>query len=271
MPLRGFIDTIALIETGAEPATLKRDFVGDVRMLRLDKLLSSRGYCTRSHARTFLKDHDVRENGVRIFKEDQRVDGDAITIEGEKADPERICVMLNKPVGIVCSHDDGEGELVYDLLPERWMQRNPTVTSVGRLDKETSGLLIITDDGSLVHRLTSPKKHVEKVYRVGLAAPLNGTEGARFASGTMMLESDPKPLLPAKLEVISEREARLSIVEGRYHQVRRMFAAVGNRVETLHRERVGELALGELVAGAWRALSPEDLAALSGQKIGDSD
>lgn len=234
-------------------------------MLRLDKLLSSRGYCTRSHARAFLKEHEVCEKGVRLFKEDQRVDGNAITIEGEPADPEQIYVMINKPLGVVCSHDDGEGELVYDLLPERWMQRNPAITSVGRLDKETSGLLIITDDGALVHRLTSPKKHVEKVYRVGLARPLAGNESERFASGTLMLENDPKPLLPAKLEVLGECDARLTIVEGRYHQVRRMFAAIGNRVETLHRERVGRLELGNLEIGKWKALTPEEVAAASGK------
>lgn len=232
-------------------------------MLRLDKLLSSRGYCTRSHARSYLKEHEVCENGVRLFKEDVRVDGEAITIEGERADPEQIHVMLHKPVGVVCSHDDGEGNLIYDLLPERWMQRNPTVTSVGRLDKETSGLLIITDDGALVHRLTSPKKHVKKVYRVGLASPLIGIEAERFASGTLVLEGDPKPLLPAVLEVIDEKDARLTIVEGRYHQVRRMFAAVGNRVERLHRERVGGLDLGDLPPGQFRSLSPADLECLS--------
>ncbi len=231
-------------------------------MLRLDKLLSSRGYCTRSHARSFLKDHEVCEKGVRIFKDDQRVDGNAITIEGEPADPEQIYVMLHKPIGVVCSHDEGEGELVYDLLPERWMQRNPIVTTVGRLDKETSGLLIVTDDGTLVHRLTSPKKQVEKVYRVGLAKPLNGTESERFASGTLMLENDPKPLLPAQLNVLGDREVELTIVEGRYHQVRRMFAAVGNHVETLHRERVGTLELGELKQGEWRAISADEVASI---------
>jgi 16S rRNA pseudouridine516 synthase len=231
-------------------------------MLRLDKLLASRGYCTRSAARSFLRKFAVCENGVRLYREDQRVDGNTVTIEGEPADPERIDVLMNKPVGVVCSHDEGEGALIYDLLPARWMQRNPSVTSVGRLDKETSGLLIITDDGALVHRLTSPKKQVEKVYRVELAQPLGGHEAERFASGSMMLEKDPKPLLPAKLEVLGEREARLSIVEGRYHQVRRMFAAVGNRVERLHRERVGGLDLGDLAPGAWRALTPQDLAAI---------
>lgn len=190
------------------------------------------------------------------------MDGDAITIDGEPADPAQIYAIVHKPLGVVCSHDEGEGQLVYDLLPERWLQRNPIVTTVGRLDKETSGLLIVTDDGALVHRLTSPKKHVAKVYRVGLANPLSGDEGERFASGTLMLENDPKPLLPAQLEVIDERTARLTILEGRYHQVRRMFAAVGNHVETLHRERIGSLELGEVKSGEWRAMSAQDIVSM---------
>lgn len=230
-------------------------------LIRLDRLLSSRGYCTRSTARKYLKECDVRERGVRVTKEDQKVDGDAITIDGEPADPGQITVMLHKPIGVICSHDEGEGSLVYDLLPERWQQRNPVVTTVGRLDKETSGLLIVTDDGTLVHRLTSPKKHVAKTYLATLERPLRGDEAQAFASGTLMLNGDDKPLLPATLDVVDDRTARLTIVEGRYHQVRRMFAAVGNRVVTLHRERVGDLTLGDLAPGAWRTLTPDDLAA----------
>ena len=232
-------------------------------LIRLDRLLSSRGYCTRSHARNFLKDVDVRERDVRITRDDQKVDGDAITIDGEPADPGTITAMLHKPVGVICSHDEGEGPLVYDLLPDRWMQRNPVVTTVGRLDKETSGLLLITDDGALVHRLTSPKKHVAKTYLATLDRPLRGDEAAVFASGTLTLRDDPKPLLPATLTIVDDRTARLSIVEGRYHQVRRMFAAVNNRVVTLHRESIGALTLVDLAPGEWRTLSPTDLAATS--------
>lgn len=235
-------------------------------LLRLDRLLSSRGYCTRSSARKFLKEFDVRERGTPVAREDQKVDGDAITIDGEPADPGQITAVLHKPVGVICSHDEGEGPLVYDLLPERWQQRNPVVTTVGRLDKDTSGLLIVTDDGPLVHRLTSPKKHVAKTYLATLERPLAGDEGIRFASGGLLLHGDDKPLLPATLDVVDERTARLTIVEGRYHQVRRMFVAVGNRVLTLHRERVGALTLGDLVPGAWRMLTAEDHAALAASR-----
>jgi 16S rRNA pseudouridine516 synthase len=229
---------------------------------RLDKLLASRGYCTRSTARKYLKEVEVLVDDVRQLREDARVDDARVIIDGEPADPGSILAMLHKPLGVVCSHDEGEGALVYDLLPERWMQRNPLVTTVGRLDKETSGLLLVTDDGGLVHRLTSPKKHVAKVYLVTLAKPLLGTEADRFASGELMLEGDPKPLLPAQLQVIDPTHARLSILEGRYHQVRRMFAAVGNHVEGLHRERVGALELGDLQPGQWRMLSAADVAKL---------
>jgi 16S rRNA pseudouridine516 synthase len=228
-------------------------------LIRLDRLLSSRGYCTRSLARSYLKEVEVLIDGIRATKEDAKVDESRVMIDAEPIDAGRIVAMLHKPAGAICSHDEGEGTLVYDLLPERWMQRNPPVTSVGRLDKETSGLLIITDDGQLVHRLTSPKKHVEKVYRATLAHALNSDEAGQFASGTMLLRDDPKPLLPATLEVIGEKEVRLTIVEGRYHQVRRMFAAVGNHVVLLHRERVGSLTLGDLPEGQWRMLGSQEV------------
>lgn len=228
-------------------------------LIRLDRLLSSRGYCTRSMARGYLKEVEVLVDGIRATKEDSKVDEMRVLVDGEPIDTGRIVAMLHKPVGAVCSHDEGEGVLVYDLLPERWTQRNPPVTSVGRLDKETSGLLMITDDGQLVHRLTSPKKHVEKVYRAILAHVLKGDEAELFASGTLTLRDDPKPLLPARLEVIDETTVRLTIVEGRYHQVRRMFAAVGNHVTALHRERVGKLTLGDLAEGQWRMLTSDEV------------
>lgn len=222
--------------------------------IRLDRLLSSRGYCTRSQARAFLNAHEVRDATSRLTKDDQRVDASTITIDGEPPDPERIVAMLHKPVGYICSHDEGEGRLVYELLPERWMRRNPVVTTVGRLDKETSGLLLITDDGTLVHRMTSPKKQVAKTYLATLAQPLRPDAVGIFAAGALTLANDPKPLAPATLEPIDDRIARLTITEGRYHQVRRMFAAVGNYVVTLHRERVGDLTLGDLAVGEWRLL-----------------
>ena len=133
---------------------------------------------------------------------------------------------------------------------------------MGRLDRETSGLLLFTDDGQLLHRIISPKAALPKVYEATLAEPLRGNEGVLFASGALLLESETTPLKPAVLEVIDATHARLTITEGRYHQVRRMFAAVGNHVEALHRSRVGGLSLGDLPEGEWRALDAGDIETL---------
>jgi 16S rRNA pseudouridine516 synthase len=136
------------------------------------------------------------------------------------------------------------------------------LSSVGRLDRETSGLLLFTDDGQLLHRIISPKAKITKVYEATLAEDLRGDEGERFASGTLMLEAENEPLAPATLEVLGPRLARLAVTEGRYHQVRRMFAAVGNHVQTLERVAVGGLSLGGLPAGEWRMLGADDIAAI---------
>lgn len=229
-----------------------------MKPIRLDRLLSSRGYCTRSQARDFLKLHELLADGERQLKPDAKVDADSVTIDNEPIDVERVLIMLHKPLGVTCSHKE-EGPLIYDLLPERWRRRNPAVSTVGRLDKETSGLILLTDDGLVLHRLSSPKKKLPKIYLVELQHALRGDEAATFASGTMTLEDDDKPLLPAELEVIDSTHARLTIYEGRYHQVRRMFAAVGNHVLTLHRERIGKLALGDLPAGEFKAIEESDV------------
>jgi 16S rRNA pseudouridine516 synthase len=142
--------------------------------------------------------------------------------------------------------------------------RDPALSTVGRLDRDTSGLLLFTDDGALLHRIISPKSNVPKVYEATLANDLRGDEAATFASGTLLLESETTPLLPAELEVLAPRKARLTLHEGRYHQVRRMFAAVGNHVEALHRVSVGGLALGDLPAGEWRMLGEGAVASIFG-------
>jgi 16S rRNA pseudouridine516 synthase len=184
-------------------------------------------------------------------------------IDGEPLDPVAgMVILLHKPLGMSCSHKE-DGPLVYDLLPKRWRGRDPAISTIGRLDKQTSGLLLMTDDGEVLHRIISPKRHVRKTYRATLARPLTGTEAALFAAGTLMLEGETKPLLPAELEVIGPLEARLHITEGRYHQVRRMFAATGNHVEALHREAMGGLVLDATLApGGWRLLAADEVAAV---------
>jgi 16S rRNA pseudouridine516 synthase len=167
---------------------------------------------------------------------------------------------MHKPLGLVCSHTE-PGRGVYELLPERWRRREPALSTIGRLDMDTSGLLLLTDDGALLHRIISPKTHLPKRYHFILERPLRGDEAEQFASGTLMLDGETKPLAPAELEALDDLTGRLTITEGRYHQVRRMFAAVGNHVTALHRDRLGGLDLpADLAAGAYRPLSEAELA-----------
>jgi 16S rRNA pseudouridine516 synthase len=186
-----------------------------------------------------------------------------MTVDGRPVDPPPgLALMLHKPLGVTCSHKEA-GALVYELLPPRWRLREPAISTVGRLDKETSGLLLLTDDGDLLHRIISPRRHVAKRYLATLDRPLRGDEGALFASGEMLLEGDDKPLAPAVLEVLTPTTAHLTITEGRYHQVRRMFAAAGNYVVGLHRDRIGGLDLpDDLAPGQWRQLGESDIAAV---------
>lgn len=226
---------------------------------RLDQLLSSLGYCSRSEARDWVRSGAVLVGGEEADDVGMRVKAADVLVDGEPLDhPDGLLLLLNKPLGLVCSHDEREGPNVYSLLPERWRRRNPQVTSIGRLDKETSGLILLTDLSPLVHKLTSPKHKVPKLYRATVDADLTPDLIAIFAAGTLLLDGEKEPCAPATLHIVSPREAELTLTEGRYHQVRRMFAACGRTVLTLHRARFGELELGDLPQGAWRAL-PVDL------------
>ena len=234
--------------------------------VRLDKLLANLGYGSRREIHMAARDGRLRLHGAVIDAAERKI-GEAeiagLTVDGEPLDPPPgLVLMLDKPVGMTCSRDEA-GPLVHDLLPERWRRRDPPLSSVGRLDKDTSGLLLLTDDGALLHRIIAPKTHMPKRYRARLARPLRGDEAARFAEGTLRLKGEAKPLRPAWLEMIGPTEAVLTIEEGRYHQVRRMFAALGNHVEALRRESIGGLRLpDDLAEGAWRILGAAEVAAL---------
>jgi 16S rRNA pseudouridine516 synthase len=228
--------------------------------IRLDKLLSSLGYASRSETKSLLRDERITIDDEIAKKPDTKVTHDQILFDGEPLDPpEGMVILMNKPAGVVCSHDDGEGQLVYDLLPVRWRIRDPKISTIGRLDKETSGLLLLTDDGQLLHRLTSPRHHIPKLYEVTLDRPLKGVESEIFAAGTLMLNGEKSPCLPAKLTIIDDTHVTLEITEGRYHQVRRMFAAVGNHVVSLHRSRIGTLTLENLQSGEYRIVSRDEI------------
>jgi 16S rRNA pseudouridine516 synthase len=219
--------------------------------LKLAGYLARLGYGTRREVVQLFREGRVSDAHGRALKPEDALAHAAVRIDGEPLDPPPgMVVMLHKPVGVTCSRA-GAGPLIYGLLPPRWRARRPALSSVGRLDRDTSGVLLLTGDGALLHRIISPRAHVTKVYEATLAADLPGDVAARFASRTLMLRSESRPLAPAHLDVLAPRRARLAITEGRYHQVRRMFAATGNRVVTLQRTAVGGLrwAISNLVPG----------------------
>ena len=230
--------------------------------MKLVKHIANLGYGSRKDVQWLFREGRITDADGEVLYADDQVPFDAIRIDGDPLDPPPgLLLMLHKPVGYTCSTKD-PGRIVHDLLPPRYRLRSPLLSSVGRLDRETSGLLLFTDDGALLHRITSPRSKLSKVYEAALASDLRGDEKDVFASGTLMLESEQTPLLPAELDVVDARHARLTLHEGRYHQVRRMFAAVGNHVHALHRSRIGGLALDGLPEGRWRMLDDGDRARL---------
>ena len=237
---------------------------------RLDRLLANLGYGSRKQVQSLAAAGLVTLDGETIGKADRHIPITAdltgrMQIDGEPLDPPPpLTLVMNKPLGVVCSHRE-PGRSVYDLLPRRWSRRDPAISTIGRLDKETSGLLLMTDDGGLLHRIISPKTEIAKRYLVTLENPLRGDETELFKSGNMLLEGETKPLLPAILDKITQNQCWLTIMEGRYHQVRRMFAATGNHVAALHRDRIGGLDLPEnLEVGAFRYLTDAELGLVMG-------
>ena len=239
-------------------------------MARLDRLLANLGYGSRRDVTALVARGQVVLDGIALKDSGARIavtpDLPArMTIAGQPVDPPApLTLLMHKPLDVVCSHRE-PGRSVYEILPRRWQAREPALSTIGRLDKDTSGLLLITDDGLFLHRVISPKSHVAKRYLATLDRPLRGDEAAVFASGTLMLDSETDPLAPAILEPVGEKQALLTITEGRYHQVRRMFAAVGNHVTALHRDRIGGLELpAGLAPGQWRILDSDERAAVLG-------
>lgn len=246
--------------------------------MRLDQLLFSQGFGTRRVCAGLIEQGLVTVGGTVCTEPDAEFDTDAgglaFTVQGaEWAFHERAYLMLNKPAGYECSHRPGAWPSVYTLLPGALRQRPPHtkssakivgVQAVGRLDQDTTGLLLLSDDGAFIHRMNSPKKHVPKVYEVTTRHPLDASQTEKLLRG-VVLDDSPKPVAAAGAEAVGTHHLRLTLTEGKYHQVKRMVAAVGNRVEALHRSRIGRLALpADLPEGQWRWLSADDLLALAG-------
>ena len=231
--------------------------------MKLVKLLANLGYGSRKEVQRFIRSGAVTDAAGKVLGENEVPPHDQILFRGEELDPPApLVIMLHKPDGYTCSSED-PGSTIYDLLPPRYAQRNPGLNPIGRLDKDTTGLLLMTDDGKLLHKIIHPKSNCLKVYQASLDRPLEGHEDELFSSGTLVLNSETRPLLPAKLEVLGEKEALVTLHEGRYHQVRRMFAAAGNHVLGLKRISIGGLKMpDDLEEGDWRVLTPAELAEL---------
>lgn len=227
--------------------------------MRLDKFIAEQTGLTRSQAAKALKsgvvsvNEEIEKSGARKVSTE-----DAIRYEGELLEwlEGGQYFMLYKPQGYVCSHDDGEYPTVFQFFDYPLMNKLHTA---GRLDVDTTGLVLLTNDGQWSHRITSPKHHCEKTYLVTLADPVEAFYAQQLAEG-ILLRGEKEPCLPAKMEILDDYNVNLTISEGRYHQVKRMFAALGNKVEALHRWRIGDIVLDEsLEEGEYRTLSDEEI------------
>ncbi|KOO03535.1 16S rRNA pseudouridine(516) synthase RsuA [Vibrio nereis] len=228
--------------------------------MRLDKYLCDALGATRKEATKIIKSGDVTVDDV-VQKSGSFKVGDGSIVEWQEREirkPGPRYIMLFKPDGFVCSHEDGFNHTAFVLLDEVKME---DLHFAGRLDVDTTGLVLITDDGKWSHRITSPKHKCEKTYRVWLVDPIEADYIEKFAQG-IELRNEKEATLPATLEIVDEdeKEVLLTITEGKYHQVKRMFAALGNKVEHLHRERIGEILLDEsLEPGEYRYLTEDEI------------
>jgi 16S rRNA pseudouridine516 synthase len=236
--------------------------------MQLQDILYSQGFGTRRICAGLVQQGLVTVNGEPC--DDSTADFDPtglwFTVQG-KPWPyhEKAYILLNKPAGTECSQKPSTWPSIYTLLPPPLRQRpqkGPVqgVQAVGRLDQDTTGLLLLTDDGQFIHRMSSPRHHVPKVYEVGTKHPLDDRQVARLLAG-VVLDDDPRPVKAAACEAVAPQHLRLTLTEGKYHQVKRMLAAVGNRVEALHRSQIGALKLPDTLApGQWSWLGPEEMA-----------
>jgi 16S rRNA pseudouridine516 synthase len=228
--------------------------------MKLAQLLFSQGFGSRRDCDELIHGGTVEIGGIVVDDPAAVVDpvGLEFSVQGKPwTYHERAIVMLNKPAGYECSQKPKSWPSVLTLLPPPLRRRG--LQPVGRLDQDTTGLLLLTDDGALIHRLTSPKRHVPKVYLADLAEPLTDRQIAQLLHG-VVLNDDPKPVRAAAAEAVAERQLRLTLTEGKYHQVKRMVAAAGNHVAGLHRSQFGALALPVALApGQWQWVADESV------------
>lgn len=238
--------------------------------MRIDKLLANLGYGSRKDVKKLLKDGAVKVNDVVVKDAKQHIDpvNETVTLNGETIEyKEFIYLMMNKPPGVLSATEDHAGETVIDLLEIEDQVYEPF--PVGRLDKDTVGLLLITNDGQLAHRLLSPKKHVPKTYFAVIDGEVTAEDAAAFQNGVIL--DDGYKTKPGELNILKagiRSDIELTITEGKFHQVKRMFEAVGKRVVYLKRISMGPLELDEtLESGEYRELTDDELEMLKGYQV----
>ena len=228
--------------------------------MQIERLLQQQGFGARKHCRALARDGRFSIGGEVIDDPFREIEPEGLifSVDGQEWPYfAKAVILFNKPAGYECSRKPRHHPGIYTLLPFQFVARD--MQSVGRLDEDTTGLLIITDDGQLIHALSSPRRKVEKRYRVGVKHPLDAHQAAALCSG-VLFNDDPDPVAAVAAEIVDAHTLLLTITEGRYHQVKRMLAAVGNRVETLCRVAVGGLDLpADLPEGGWRWLTAADL------------
>jgi len=232
--------------------------------LTLEKILFSQGFGTRRYCSDLVYADLVEVNGVLADDPEIKMDPEGLVLRVEGMDwvyHEKAYIAFNKPANYECSHKTKHHPSVYSLLPRPLIER--AVQCVGRLDQDTTGLLLLSDDGQFTHRMTTPKKNIGKVYEITTAEPITQKQIDHLLGG-VVLDDDPSPCFAKACVLLDERRLAMTIVEGRYHQVKRMLAAVGNHAAALHRSSIGDYAMpADLKEGQWRWIDPHEMALLA--------
>lgn len=231
-------------------------------MKRIDKIISEQTYYTRSEIKKLISQKKVYVNEKVVLKAEEKFDESNvnIVISGKAVEiKKQVYLLLNKPKGYVSTTENGEGKTVLDLVPEKYKNRN--LFPAGRLDKDTTGLMLITDDGEFAHNILAPRKHVKKMYEVTIDIPVTEEMAKGFAEGVKLKDADCKPAI---LEITGEYTAKVTLLEGRYHQIKRMFGCYGAKVTELNRISMGNLILPEDIKyGEIREATEEELKQIS--------
>ncbi|MBU3598988.1 pseudouridine synthase [Polynucleobacter sp. 30F-ANTBAC] len=231
--------------------------------LTLEKILFSQGFGTRRYCSDLVYADLVKVNGVLAEDPEEKMvpENLLLTVDGQDWEfHEKAYIAFNKPTGYECSHKTSHHPSIYGLLPQPLVERG--IQCVGRLDYDTTGLILMSDDGQFIHKMTTPKKNIGKIYQITTSEPIS-TKQMDHLLGGVVLDDDPAPCFAKACEQLGDHLLAMTIVEGRYHQVKRMMAAVGNHVAGLHRTTIGDYVMpDDLAEGEWRWLYQEDLAQL---------